>query len=187
MNIRVLAAVAILALLLVACGPASPSASPGESEPAASQAAPSEPAASQAAPSEAAPSEAAATVEPGEMVSVFDLSVGDCINMIEDGSVDEVERVACDTPHGNEVYFAFDYPGDALAPYPGDELIRAEAETECEAEFADFVGMDYQDSELYVTFLRPSADTWAGGDREILCTLYLPDELLTGSMEGANR
>jgi hypothetical protein len=173
-----------MVLLLAACTSASPSASPEASEPEASEPEASEPAEETPAPEE---SETAATPAAGEIVSVFDLNVGDCINLADDGTVDEVERVDCDTPHDNEVYFAFDYPGDAAAPYPGDEPIREASETECEAEFASFVGMDYQDSVLYVLFLRPSADTWDDGDREILCTLYLPDEQLTGSMEGANR
>ncbi len=59
------------------------------------------------------------------------------------------------------------------------------AEEECAGQaFTDYVGVPYQESEFEVTFLLPSADTWADGDREIACVVTSTEP---GSVRGSNR
>jgi hypothetical protein len=117
--------------------------------------------------------------------SVFELSVGDCFDdPTSGGEVSSVSAVDCAEPHDNEVYALYDYDGDS---YPGEAAMSAAADEGCEARFEDYVGIGYLDSELYYTHLTPTQESWDEGDREVVCVLYLPEEKLTGSMEGAAR
>jgi hypothetical protein len=130
--------------------------------------------------------------EPGGSVgttntSVFFLDQGQCFNALDQEVVDEVEVVACGRGHQYELFAIFDHSAGSSAAYPGDAAVSSEAEEGCGSRFEDFVGRNYQDSDLYIFLLTPSADTWADGDREILCSLYLPDEELTESMENSGR
>lgn len=118
----------------------------------------------------------------GEATSVFDLEEGDCFGAAGE-QVETVNVVDCEDPHIYEVYALVDYESDDDA-YPGAEDVSAYADEQCEAEFEDFVGIDYESSRWYITSVTPSEETWADGDREIVCTLNLEDESeVTGSAE----
>ncbi len=130
--------------------------------------------------------------EPGGSVgttntSVFFLSEGQCFNAVDTEVVDEVEVVACSQGHQYELFGIYDHSAGASEPYPGDDEISSDARQGCDTRFETFVGKAYEDSELYIFLLTPGEATWTDGDREILCSLYLPDAELTGSMEGSNR
>jgi hypothetical protein len=132
-------------------------------------------------------SQAAASDAAGEMVSAFDLEVGDCFDTPDPTLVEEVERIDCASPHTYEIYAAVLHPGGNNDPYPGDEALATFAEDECIAAFEPFVGLDYDSSELFIFYLQPTDETWRVGDREVLCSVYLEDEPLVGSMEGSER
>ena len=120
----------------------------------------------------------------GEETSVFDLEEGDCFGAAGD-QIETVNVVDCEEPHIYEVYSLFDYEGEDNT-YPGREEIRAYADEQCEVDFEEFVGIDYQSSRWYITSVTPSEETWADGDREIVCTLNLEDTSeVTGSAEGS--
>ena len=121
-------------------------------------------------------------------VSALDLEAGLCFNDPGDEEqVRSVSRVACDQPHDNEVFAVFDYTGQG-EEFPGQEALGGQADEECEARFEDYVGIPYADSALRATYLTPSEQTWADGDREIVCYLYERDEQqLTGSMKDSRR
>ncbi len=107
--------------------------------------------------------------------SVFDLEVGDCLNSdLLAGTVQDVGTIDCAAPHDFEIYHAFDLPdGD----FPGDDVIGSEAQTEClGSAFTDFVGIEYNASTFYAQPLTPTVDSWAQGDREILCMLYATND-----------
>jgi hypothetical protein len=134
-----------------------------------------------------ASAEASASATAGDMVSVFDLETGDCFDSAAERTVEEVERIDCAAPHTYEVFAVVEHPGGADDLYPGDEAIASFAGVQCRAEFETFIGLDYDSSELSIFYLHPSAETWATGDREVLCTVFSEDGPLEGSMEGANR
>jgi hypothetical protein len=104
--------------------------------------------------------------------NVFDLEVGDCFNDPEDfGEVTDVKMVDCAVPHDNEVFAVFDLPdGD----YPGSTGAETSADGGCIAEFAAFVGIDYDSTSLDVWYLYPTEDSWNNGDREVVCMLFDP-------------
>lgn len=128
-------------------------------------------------------------------VSVFDLSAGDCALAPEDVTVEisEVAVVPCDEPHQLEAYAMADYPertGQAQASaagssFPGDAALKDFADGACAEAFTDYVGVDYRDSELWFTYLVPSARSWqAEDDRTVLCFVTTTGEELTQSVAG---
>ena len=123
-------------------------------------------------------------------VDAFSLQVGDCFDddpsLAEDDLIASVGAVPCDTPHDNEV-FALVTAGPVTGPYPGDDAIFDDNIAACENAFARYVGIDYVDSFLGMgPLLVPSPETWATGDREIVCGLYNADGTkLTESMKDA--
>jgi hypothetical protein len=117
---------------------------------------------------------------------VFSIAVGDCINSAELGTeVETVPTVPCDEPHDTEIY------GSTFLPdgeYPGDDAIVELANEYCLPEFASFIGLDYDSSEIYYQPLTPSQMSWdEADDREVLCLAVDEAGGLTGTLEGANR
>ena len=118
--------------------------------------------------------------------SVFEMEVGMCYNGSIDGST-TVETVECTEPHESEVYALFEYTETDV--YPGDAAMSEYAGEVCIPAFEGYVGVAYDNSEIFASTGYPSTETWDNGDREIVCSLN--DETggptLVGSMKGANR
>jgi putative regulator of septum formation len=152
------------------------------------------PAPTSAAPSASPEPSSAGSVSPtdvaeGVETSVFALEAGDCFSA-ESDSVESVLVVDCQQPHTYEAYFLFDHEAGPDEAFPGDDEILDYADSECQPPFEEFVGKDYESSIWYITSVTPSAETWAAGDREIICTLDQQDANgeaieVTGSAEGA--
>lgn len=121
----------------------------------------------------------------GEDQDVFSIKVGDCLNDGgATGEVSTVPTIACSEPHDSEAFASILMDdGD----FPGDQAVQDEAVAECTIEFETFVGVDYDSSELDFAYYFPTEESWANGDREILCLIVDPDGQSTGSLEGANR
>ena len=71
--------------------------------------------------------------------------------------------------------------------FPGADEVKAQAETECTSEFNTFVGVDYNVSALSYSYYYPTAESWAQGDREIICLIDDPAGQTTGTLKGAAR
>ncbi len=123
------------------------------------------------------------------LVSAFDLEVGDCFNTADISTVDKVEVVDCEVPHVYEVFGLTDYEGGEGDAFPGEDALSAAADEACRPAFEAYVGITYDEStDWHGTFINPSAETWAEGDREIVCVLHTRDETeVTGSAEGTAR
>ena len=181
MTLTRLSLIGALVALLVAVAACS---SPASSSPSAS--------ASASLSEEASASvEETASAEPtdaGTSTSVFDLEVGDCFDTDDVSSVDEVTVVGCDATHVYEVFEIADYDAGPDEAFPGEDELGDTAEDVCRPGFEDYVGVPYDDSEWFGTFINPSEQTWEEGDREILCVLHTEGETdITGSAEGTNR
>ncbi|MEZ5228855.1 MAG: septum formation family protein [Acidimicrobiales bacterium] len=111
-----------------------------------------------------------AIVEAGG-VGVFAIKYGDCLVAPLEGEVQSVEGVPCDQPHDSQAYDTFDLTG--FDAFPGDALDEP-AYNGCLDRFESFVGIPFEESILWVTFMSPTADGWAQGDREIQC-LIIPE------------
>jgi len=116
-----------------------------------------------------------------------DLGVGDCTNDDLTGEVADVETVDCDESHVAEVYAVFDLEG---RDFPGDAETASQAEDGCNGpRFEDYVGIPYNQSTLYTTFLTPTEESWNDADdRTVICFAVTEDRSpTTGSVEGADR
>lgn len=110
----------------------------------------------------------------GGKADVFTIKVGDCLND-KAGSTDvkEVPLVDCDKPHDSEVYASIILDdGD----YPGKPAVVAEADSSCYAAFETFTGVAWDHSKYNFAPMYPTEESWAVGDREVLCRIVLADK-----------
>ena len=117
---------------------------------------------------------------------VFSIQVGDCLNDADvTGEVSAVPIVDCSEPHDSEAFYAEDL---ADGDFPGSDEINAQADALCSQPFIDFVGKSYEESAYDYTWYSPTEESWASGDREILCVAYADSlEKMTGTIEGIEK
>lgn len=109
----------------------------------------------------------------------MDISAGDCFDQ-------PAGVVPCTTPHDGEVVFVGMYPGAPDAPYPGESRFEVYVMAQCIQAFATYVGVEYEDSPLGLSWYDPSPETWAAGDRQVICLVGNPDgSHITGSLQGS--
>lgn len=119
--------------------------------------------------------------------SVFELAVGQCINLPDGEQITNVETVECSEPHDAEVYALPQHPAGPDEPYPGDQAVQEFGQEQCLAAFEPYVGRDYSSSAIFSTTLTPSPESWAeADDREVVCLLVGEGgSQLTGSKRGS--
>jgi hypothetical protein len=129
--------------------------------------------------------------ETGELVeatevNVFDLRVGDCLDgFADDTEISTVRAMQCSEEHTDEIMAAIDL--SAEDEFPGAETVQERAEEDCHEQFERFVGVPWDESQLDFGFLAPTEQSWADGDREILCTVGDPNQAVTGTLRDADR
>ncbi len=128
--------------------------------------------------------------QPGE-VEALELEVGNCFNQpgADDSSaagetVLTVMVVECGELHDFEVYHSFDLDEGA---FPGAEAVEELWIAGCLAEFENFVGLSFDESELDISAIFPTRETWDDlDDREVLCSVTaVSGEAREGSASGA--
>lgn len=116
---------------------------------------------------------------------VFSIKVGDCLNdAAASGTVTTAPIVPCSKPHDSEAYTSITMKDGA---FPGADAVKAQADQGCADAFPGFVGIAYNDSKLSISYYYPTSDSWANGDREILCTVYDDGVKTTGTLKDAKR
>jgi hypothetical protein len=105
-------------------------------------------------------------------LGAFAIEVGDCLNLPSDlNQVQSVEGVPCGQAHSAQAFTVFDLTGFSDV-FPGSAAFDEQSDAGCLGAFKGFVGVPYEQSELYVTALEPTEESWVqGGDREIVCLL----------------
>jgi len=126
-------------------------------------------------------------------VSAFDLKPGDCLlapSTVKQ-EISKLQVVPCTKPHVQEAYAIVKYDqsgSDNGAPYPGETTLSTFAEGACGQRYETYVGVAYQDSALFFTYLLPSARSWQDGDdRDVICFVTTTGEQLTASVKGSRR
>jgi Septum formation/Domain of unknown function (DUF4190) len=95
--------------------------------------------------------------------SVFDLRVGDCVNDVEETTVEvAVEVVPCSQPHDAEVISGFELPG---GDYPGEDSIFRAADRRCSRELDAVAGAPGGEP----FYFYPTEQSWGNGDRQVNC------------------
>ncbi len=187
---QLLVAVAIIAVVAVAggCGTATPSPSTPSAVPVSPPPGTADPS---AAPS-AAPDR---TATPAPSREVFyqateDLRVGDCYEPVEDADDQTLLAaiiVPCEQPHPNEVFGLGDLAGGPDAPFPGVDPVDDDAIELCDSAFESYVGVALDNSRYSYVYYTPTEESWAGGDRVVMCSVEDGGRLIEGSVEGTER
>lgn len=109
-------------------------------------------------------------VEVPEGDDVFSLVVSDCLADADvPDEVTTVRVVDCTAPHDSEIFARTEADDDA---FPGDEVLEARLVEFCRGDaFTDFVGIPFAESRYSTRGYYPTAESWANGDRELLCTI----------------
>lgn len=124
----------------------------------------------------------------------LEFTIGECVNLPASNEITEYETVDCAETHTAEVFALPQHPAPEGAPFPGAEALDTFATERCREAFEGYVGIDYNDSEIYFTTLSLVEEAWVeAGDREIVCLLVgVPIEggngfaQLTGSKRDSN-
>ncbi len=110
-----------------------------------------------------------------EEIAVFKIKMGDCLNGdAGSGEVDSMKRVDCSEPHLYEAYHMESMPdGD----FPGEKTVSDLGESVCKANFEAFIGKSFDESELTLTSLYPTDQSWnSKNDRELVCLITTQDD-----------
>ena len=115
----------------------------------------------------------------GKVVAT-NVAAGDCITDVPNGTlVQTVPKVSCDQPHAGEAYAVLTMPD---GNYPGQSAIN-EWQNKCPGELESYSANAVNDESIGVFVLYPTAETWAQGDRAIVC-IATTDDKRTGSLKG---
>jgi hypothetical protein len=115
-----------------------------------------------------------------DKVIATNLATGDCITDIPDGTlVQIVPKTDCSQPHAGEVYAVLTMPD---GEYPGQSTID-EWQNKCPGELESYSADAATDDSIGVFVLYPTSETWAQGDREIVCMATTEDKR-SGSIKG---
>jgi hypothetical protein len=115
-----------------------------------------------------------------DKVIATDLAAGDCITDIPNGALVQVlPKTDCSQPHAGEAYAVLTMPDGA---YPGQSTID-EWQNKCPAELESYAPNAMTDDSIGVFVLYPTAETWAQGDRAIVC-IATTDDKRSGSIKG---
>ena len=188
---QLLVAVAIIAVAAVALvfavsprspapSPTAPSSSPGEAVVSAPPTASPDP----------EPTATEGSTDPPTYQATEDLRVGDCYEPVEDADDQTLLAaiiVPCEQPHPNEVFGLGDLAGDADAPFPGVESVDDDAIDLCDAAFDSYVGVALDNSRYSYVYYTPTEESWAGGDRVVMCSVEDGGRLIEGSVQGTER
>ena len=128
------------------------------------------------------------TPTPGRDLAVIDLAPGVCIEDAgaftgqEVNEITQTRSVPCRLPHGAEAYARSELPAGPDAGFPGVGRLRTVAQETCRDRFRAFVGVPWTASEFEIAALWPSPESWADGDRLIVCAVFrLDGQTMTGS------
>jgi hypothetical protein len=141
------------------------------------------------APADDATPDADTTATSG--AEIPDLAVGDCFDTSAttgQATLYRIPVVSCTTAHGGEIYAETTAP-DSLAKNgrtPTQQALWDAADAYCYPQFAEFVGLRWARSELLYWPIAPSEESWAEGDRRILCVVE-SETPVTGSLRNAER
>jgi hypothetical protein len=126
----------------------------------------------------------------GNGTSVFHVKAGQCFlppSKVQ-AELTSLKRVSCSTGHTQEAYAVVAYNGTGSGftdQYPGDTVLKTYADGVCAQKFSSYVGVDYQDSTLFFTYLLPSARGWQQShDRNVVCFVTTTGAVLHKSVKG---
>lgn len=131
------------------------------------------------------------TQEVAKQTMPTSIAVGECTNLKiadteEVTEIGAIAKVPCDGAHGWETYAEKQFAIEDA--FPGEAALVQQAEAFCDAEFATFIGIDYDDSDLDMQYLFPSETTWTTlMDRTITCLVGTASNDVVGTLRGSKQ
>jgi hypothetical protein len=134
-------------------------------------------------------------------VPLYQVQVGQCFDYdpapMDDDIIPDVRVVDCAEPHDAELIgrFAWQAPAgeddQSSLAYPGLDVLAAYAAPGCEQAFREYVGIDYRDSELFLSHGIPLRSSWLdrahGRNFECIVSSWTGGSKLTGSARDSRR
>ena len=113
-----------------------------------------------------------------------ELAVGQCLLVPLNSQVNSVATTECTEAHTGEVYSVTTLKNDTMPSRDEmDELVY----NTCYETFEAYVGTSPEETTLDYTAMSPTKQTWAKGDREIVCiAVRTDDEQLTASVRDSD-
>lgn len=126
----------------------------------------------------------AGTVTASASANSLSVKVGDCLGDLNGTSVADVQLIPCGQAHFWEAFAKMNLSGTT---YPGKTEIAKKADEFCATKFEAFVGIASADSTYASPYLYPTTESWASGDREIMCFAGLDNGGVKGSLKGVKK
>ncbi|WP_245993044.1 DUF4190 domain-containing protein [Xylanimonas allomyrinae] len=119
-----------------------------------------------------------------ELTQAPQMSLGECFDVSGD-DLAPGPTVDCAHAHDAEVVGVQDV---LFESYPGASALDADTRDFCLETFPEYVGVEYEDSSLDMSYLFPSMTSWAQGDRQLVCYVVAGiGEPLVDSVQGSGR
>jgi hypothetical protein len=119
----------------------------------------------------------------GERLRTADLDRGDCFKMPVNLTFNVFSTVAkqdCSTAHSAETIARSSAFADG--PYPGTDLLRARANSDCEAALVEIQDKHPKAARLQLLQLVPSHRAWTSGRSTIVCAVIDPNGPIIGPL-----
>lgn len=119
------------------------------------------------------------------LTKLENLKVGQCVNGIVDSSGGTLSRlpvIACAQPHEGEVVSIFKLTGGST--YPGDDEVEQQSQDKCFDALDRYSPSTKDDQSISIFYLQPTKQTWAAGDRTVICMALFEKEKRVGSIKG---
>jgi len=123
----------------------------------------------------------------GGDLEATELRAGDCFDLRDpnEEEIEDVQAKPCTEVHEFEMYYVGLLPD---GEYPDEATFVGFLEEDCLPAFDEFVGISYEESQLDIYWLTPTAEAWDAGGRQLQCAVFHPtNDELTDSMQGFGR
>lgn len=118
-------------------------------------------------------------------VNAFEIKVGDCLENVEVVDFSSTTGIPCSEPHQLEVFASTNLP--TTIGYENDEYNNFIIDF-CEANLFAYAGINANLDEYTYSFLGPTAEGFADGDRDLDCVARRIDDMMTtGSIKNIGR
>lgn len=110
---------------------------------------------------------------------------GECIDPYVNPWAEEFTVVDCAAPHAAQLVYRGELPGDAAAPFPGEDALSAQTVELCRAAGVIDVAAASGVPDLQVQASYPLEEQWGSGERTYYCFANRSGgEPLTGTVQG---
>lgn len=121
-----------------------------------------------------------AVMSPDHTVSALDAKVGQCLSDVPTGTrVSSLNTTGCDQPHAAEIVAVLTMPDGS---FPAESVLKRYKD-KCRDALSSYSSTAMQDPNVDLAVMPPSEQSWAHGDRAMVCIATFSTKR-TGSIKG---